>query len=61
MDDDAANPRYLVVRAMRTAYGFALGSPVLVVPKSMASVVGAVAIIVSWRYRTAPGDLSRSP
>ena len=33
------------------AYGFALGNPVIVVPNSMASVVGALTILVTWRYR----------
>jgi MtN3 and saliva related transmembrane protein len=33
------------------AYGLALGNPVIVVPNSMASVVGAVTMFVTWRYR----------
>jgi MtN3 and saliva related transmembrane protein len=37
------------------AYGLALGNPVLVVPNTMASVVGAATIMVSWRYRQAHG------
>jgi len=37
------------------AYGLALGNPVLVVPNTMAWIVGGVTILVSWRYRAAPG------
>ena len=33
------------------AYGLALGNPVLVVPNSMASVVGAVTMVAAWRHR----------
>ncbi|HEX5465348.1 MAG TPA: SemiSWEET family transporter [Candidatus Limnocylindrales bacterium] len=38
------------------AYGIALGSPVLVVPNVLAALIGAFALLVSWRYRgTDPG------
>jgi len=32
-------------------YGFALGNPFIVVPNSVAAIVGAVTMIVAWLYR----------
>ena len=40
------------------AYGLTVANPVLVVPNSMASVVGAVTILVTWRYRRAGGRVT---
>jgi uncharacterized protein with PQ loop repeat len=33
------------------AYGLAAANPVVVLPNSMASIVGVVTILVAWRYR----------
>ena len=37
------------------AYGLALGNPVLVVPNSMAAVVGGATILVALRFRQPRG------
>ena len=39
------------------AYGLALGNPVLVLPNSMAFLVGGATILVTWRYRRPPPRL----
>jgi MtN3 and saliva related transmembrane protein len=37
--------------ALWVAYGVALGNSVIVVPNSMALVIGALTIFVTWRHR----------
>lgn len=55
---------YLVVLELGfglwVAYGVAVANPVLVLPNSMASIVGAVTILVTWRYRRVGGNATNS-
>jgi hypothetical protein len=40
--------------ALWAAYGVSLGNAAIVLPNSVAFMVGIVTMLVAWRYRAAP-------
>ena len=40
--------------ALWAAYGVSLGNAAIVLPNSVAFIVGVVTMLVAWRYRAAP-------